>query len=311
MDAGKQVAEHALLLPDGIRFSRYNTRRDWTDDVLARLREFYGRYTDPSGSTRVNLQGLQWDTNAGGRLPLPNYLSVLWDAREKLQSGVLTPAQLAEEHKLNSKYMAVLWSVLDKPQSTALLARIQNRFATLPRAELPQLINEIAAWQNALTRFQSVGHMKPWLAEAEPLVERQDLRVKCEPTDERGQIVMQLAAGSAGDSANDYLLWQQPRLVLAGRTDIDLRDLPLVAQHFASRQAEVLSLAHKSLRAAAQYLHSGELQPPNLETLAVIMKYRSRCSRLGSTTCRSLPVDRSDWSNCLPINCAKGQVMIS
>lgn len=268
MDAGKKVAEHALLLPDGIRFSKVNTRRDWTDDVLTRLREFYGRYTDPSGSTRVNLQGLQWDTNAGGRLPLPTYLSVLLEARDKLRSGALTPAELAREHKLNAKYMSILWNSFSQPQSTALLDRVQKRFDTLTPAELPQLINEIAAWQNALTRFQSVGHMKPWLADAEPLVERQDLRVKCEPSNSQGEIVLQLAAGSAGEPANDYLLWQQPRLVLPGRTDISLRDLPLVAQHFSSQQTLVLTSAEKSLQAAAEYMKSGDQQPPNLETLS-------------------------------------------
>lgn len=267
MDAGKKVAEHAILLPDGIRFSKFNTRRDWTDDVLSRLREFYGRYTDPSGSTRVNLQGLHWDTNAGGRLPLPTYMSVMLEAREKLMSGQITTDKLAAEHKLNAKYMSILWSVLGKPQSTALLDRIQKRFASITIAELPQLINEIAAWQTALTRFQSVGHMKPWLADVEPLVERQDLRWKCE-ANEGDSTVAQLAAGSAGEAANDYLLWQQPRLVLAGRADIYLRDLPLVAQHYDSQQTLVLSSTEKCLKAAADYIQSGDQQAPNIDSLS-------------------------------------------
>lgn len=267
MDAGKQVAEHAILLPDGIHFSKFNTRRDWTDDVLRRLREFYGRYTDPSGSTRVNLQGLQWDTNAGGRLPLPTYMSVLLGSRDKLQSGELTPAQLAAEHKLNAKYMGILWNTLGQPQETALLDRIQKRFAVLKPDELPQLVAEVAAWQNALTRFQSVGHMKPWLADVEPLVERQDLRVKCE-AGASGETVLQLAVGAAGDPANDFVLWQQPRLVQAGRTDITLRDLPLVLQHFSSQQNLLLASSEKCLQAAATYIQSGDAQPPNIETLS-------------------------------------------
>ena len=46
LDAGKKIADHAVLLPDGIRFSPAATRRDWTDEVLARIRSFYGRFTD-------------------------------------------------------------------------------------------------------------------------------------------------------------------------------------------------------------------------------------------------------------------------
>ena len=35
LDAGKKIADHAVLLPDGIRFSPGATRRDWTDELLA------------------------------------------------------------------------------------------------------------------------------------------------------------------------------------------------------------------------------------------------------------------------------------
>jgi hypothetical protein len=55
LDAGKKVADHAVLLPDGIRFSPGATRRDWTDEVLARIRNFYARFTDSGGGTQVNL----------------------------------------------------------------------------------------------------------------------------------------------------------------------------------------------------------------------------------------------------------------
>ena len=34
LDAAKDIAEHAVLLPDGFRFSPSKTRRDWTDENL-------------------------------------------------------------------------------------------------------------------------------------------------------------------------------------------------------------------------------------------------------------------------------------
>ena len=45
-DAGKQIARHAVLLPDGFRFSRHVTRREWTDEILAQIREFYADFVD-------------------------------------------------------------------------------------------------------------------------------------------------------------------------------------------------------------------------------------------------------------------------
>src|SRR5688500_12767801 len=42
LDAAKEVSSHAVLLPDGFRFSEHTTRRDWTNETLARIRAFYG-----------------------------------------------------------------------------------------------------------------------------------------------------------------------------------------------------------------------------------------------------------------------------
>ena len=68
LDAAKEVASHAVLLPDGFRFSPHTTARDWTDDTLAQIRDFYSQFTDAGGGSQVNLQGIVFDTNQGGRL---------------------------------------------------------------------------------------------------------------------------------------------------------------------------------------------------------------------------------------------------
>ena len=70
LDAAKEVARHAVLLPDGVRFSSSTSQRDWTEERLAAIRQFYGRYTQNGGGTSVNLQGIQFDTRDGGVLPL-------------------------------------------------------------------------------------------------------------------------------------------------------------------------------------------------------------------------------------------------
>ena len=76
LDAAKDIASHAMLLPDGIRFSPKNTRRDWTEEILAEIRGFYRQFTDNGGGTAVNLQGIKFNTNAGGRLPVEPYFSL-------------------------------------------------------------------------------------------------------------------------------------------------------------------------------------------------------------------------------------------
>ena len=39
-EAAKNISRHAVLLPGGIRFSRYTTRRDWTDEIVQKIRGF-------------------------------------------------------------------------------------------------------------------------------------------------------------------------------------------------------------------------------------------------------------------------------
>ena len=77
--AAKAIASHAVLLPDGFRFSEKSTRRDWTDEIVSDIRRLYGRYTDAEGSRRVQLQGLEFQAESGGRIPLERYLKATID----------------------------------------------------------------------------------------------------------------------------------------------------------------------------------------------------------------------------------------
>jgi len=92
LDAGKDVATHAVLLPDGIRFSPKTTTRDWTEELLTQIRAFYREFTDPRGGDKVNLQGIVFETNEGGRLPLEKYLAATLELRSKYSNAL--PANL-------------------------------------------------------------------------------------------------------------------------------------------------------------------------------------------------------------------------
>ncbi|HVJ80021.1 MAG TPA: DUF1587 domain-containing protein, partial [Planctomycetia bacterium] len=120
-DAGKEVARHAVLLPDGIRFSPASTRADWTNEALDRIRGFYRRFAASGGGAKVNLQGVIFDTNDGGLLPVENYVAALLAERAAIAAGSKSVEAVARDRKLNAKYLGILWRTLeDRSPSLAL-----------------------------------------------------------------------------------------------------------------------------------------------------------------------------------------------
>ena len=92
INAAKETAEHAVLLPDGFRFSTGKTRRDWTDESIAKLRAFYTI------------------TPSDGRLSVAPYLIATVRHREALTAGKFQ--EIAAKEKLNAKYLGILWQTL-------------------------------------------------------------------------------------------------------------------------------------------------------------------------------------------------------
>ncbi len=104
LDAAKDIANHAVLLPDGIAFSPSTSQRDWAEEKLAAIRAFYGRYSVPGGGSAVNLQGIKFDTKDGGVLPLEKYLEATLELRDALpgstnRSFPRTPAHSPRERE--------------------------------------------------------------------------------------------------------------------------------------------------------------------------------------------------------------------
>jgi len=97
LDAARDVADHAMLLPGRIQFSPSTTSRDWTNEKLAAIRSFYDRYCGSEGGTPVNLQGVQFETNGGGRLPLERCLQALLQNRDALLQGTARIEQIAAD----------------------------------------------------------------------------------------------------------------------------------------------------------------------------------------------------------------------
>src|SRR6185295_12481604 len=66
-------------------------------------------------------------------------------------------------------------------------------------------------------------------------------------------VTLYLVAGDAGDgNENDFVVWQQPRLVTQGRPDLLLRDIREVTQELTMRRENILATTEKALAAAAE-----------------------------------------------------------
>jgi hypothetical protein len=259
LDAAKEVAEHAVLLPDGFRFSPGTTPRDWADEGLGKIREFYREFTDPTGGDRVNLQGVVFDTNQGGRLPVERYLAATIADRQALTSGAKSIEAVAGERGLNAKYLGTLWSVLSSREPSLLLKQVQARWRGARVEDVPALASEVSAWQDGLWRFASVGHIgkvggpKAWMEPVNPLVAGREVRFRASPPPDAREVTISLVATDAGDgNEHDFVAWRRPRLVAPGRPDLPLRDLRRVAADLLATRDRLFAETAKYLEAAAE-----------------------------------------------------------
>ncbi len=259
LDAAREVAGHAVLLPDGISFSAKNTQRDWTEEKLAAIREFYARYSVTGGAQAVNLQGIQFDTNSGGRLPVESYIAVTLTEREALQKGTKTIAAAAAEHGLNAKYLGTLWSALTDSKPSLVLDLIRARWRAAGPGDAAAVSALVAQWQKALWRFTTVGHIgkrdgpTAWQVPVVPLAARQDLKMKLTPPPDGADVTLYLTASDAGDgNGHDFAVWENPRLVAPGRPEVPLRDVPIVLRQLTAARANLTATTAKCLNAAAE-----------------------------------------------------------
>ena len=262
LDAAKDVASHAVLLPDGIRFSPNQTRRDWTNERLTRIREIYRQYSSAGSGTSVSVQEIQVNTNQEGRLPVDRYLLATLEERDALNAKTKTIEAVAAERSLSPKYLGLLWTMLNTPETESwslLLAPLRERWKTAKPDQIPQLMELISPWQNALWKFNSVGQIglhpdiKAWQVPASPLVTRQDFRVKLPAADANGEVLVTLVSDDAGDgTAFDQVLWERPRIVAPGRPDLLLKDVARVSAELATNRTRHFTQAARCLAAAAE-----------------------------------------------------------
>jgi hypothetical protein len=273
LDAAKEVASHAVLLPDGFRFSPHTTARDWTDDTLAEIRSFYSQFSDSGGGSKVNLQGVVFDTNQGGRLPVEKYLTATLAERDAIKDGRKSVDAVARQHKLNAKYLRILWETLSDTKPSLLLDDVRARWRDAKPKDAAALTAYLAEWQKSLWHFSSVGVIgrtggpKRWMEPLNPLTAKQDIKFKIPDVADGNDVVISFVATDAGDgNKSDFVIWQTPRLVSPGRPDLSLRDVREVAQNLAARRKQLFDHAAAYLAAADEIATSDK--PINLAKTA-------------------------------------------
>ena len=259
LDAGKDIASHAMLLPHGIEFSPKSTSRDWTNQRLDEIRQFYARYSDSGGATAVNLQGIQFETNGGGRLPLELYLRTTMIERDALRAGSKTIAEVAREHGLNEKYLTALWMALNDTQPSLVLDMLRAQWRDAKPEDTPALVAAIVQWQQTLWRFTTIGHIgkrdgpAAWQVPVQPLAARQEIRVKMPAPQDGKNITLYLATSDASDgNTHDFAVWENPRFVAAGQPDLLLRDVRHAVATLSAHREQVVNSVAACLNAAAE-----------------------------------------------------------
>ena len=295
LDAAADIAKHAVLLPDGIRFSPSTMRQDWANEILAEIRAIYAKHSSSEGASQVNLQGIIFQTNDGGRLPLKQYLDLLVRFRDQRKGAAANLETMAAEAKLNPRYAKALLEALEGDRPSWLLDQVRPVWKEGGPDTAAKLAALIIPWQQALTRFQSVGHMKPWMVppqfttlktgDAGPMNENtpswksmpttggfpataatQEIRLEIPAGGPGGAQTLYLSAGDAGDGPEgDLLVWSNARLSLLGQKPIPLAELRAFVEERLARREKLLALTPKALAAAEEALTSrGEVDVAGL-----------------------------------------------
>jgi len=253
LKASKEIASHAILLPDGIRFSPSNTRRDWTDESVAQMRRFYAGYT-------TDLDG-HWT-------PQP-YLWALVRHRDDLAAGKVTPAAVAASEKLSPKYLAKLHEALSAGDPHGPMGRLRSLLGRASAEDAGTLGAEVAAWQGPLWTFQNIGSyrygnvVRP-VANEPALVDLKVTRTALKPAPGQGEVVLYLVARDLSAAGGPgHAVWDRPRFEGNGQPLL-LRDYAEFGPRYEMDYAAIFAETPRYLAATIEAAHDRNLSADDL-----------------------------------------------
>ena len=189
---------------------------------------------------------------------------------------------VARERGLSAKYLGSLVKLLSSTEPSPLLDGLRSRWRAAKPADAASLAADVAPWQKVLWKFSSVGHIgkvggpKAWMEPVNPLSTKQEVHLKLAAPTNGNDFVIYLVANDAGDgNANDFVVWQQPRLVVPGRPNLLLRDVRDFTRELTARRDKVFASTAKCLTAAAEV--SAARTSLTWQSLPVGMAWTRRC----------------------------------
>ncbi|QDU82386.1 hypothetical protein Pla110_41410 [Polystyrenella longa] len=260
-DAAKGIASHVVLLPDGIRFSTGSSRRDFTDETVARIQEIYTRHTGPMGDSHLldqwNVADTAVLTKDDGRVDLARYFGVLLKHRDSLISGKVNFEEIASAEKVNAKYLQLLGTMLVAPlDDSILLNQLRQRWQTVTPEQGDEIIAEIRAWQQQLWKYNKVGQfgsIRAWQEGVNPISSSRQFRFPLSSEKAGEDLILSLQANNAGDeSPDDVVLWHQPRFVRPGQSTLLLSDVRAISILLPELRTETLTKIENYLSAAQE-----------------------------------------------------------
>ncbi len=273
LDAGKAIASHAVLLPDGFRFSPHTSRPDWSNAIVEEIRTFY-REALQAGfidfGYRSQVGTVDPKDSSEGRLDEAPYFEALIKYREVLLGEPGAAASLAREENLNPKYFALLArELLAEPDpGSVLINQWRSRWRAAAIGDGEALAQWVRRWKDGLWEFNPVGHLGgyvfDWQENLDPVSTQAALRLKLEsgsaPNDLEAHVTVSLTAGTAGDGAvGDVVRWRHPRLVRPGKSPLHLGDVPWVWDGFLNFRQALFSQTSELLRAAFEAKPAGKV----------------------------------------------------
>lgn len=265
LKAAKGVAEHLVLLPDGIGFSQQLSERDRTDEILHEIRQFYLTYTVPGGDTARNLQGVRFLSQDAGVVKLAPYISATIRFRTQLLEGSTTIGDVAREEQLNQKYLELIWNSLIDESPSILLKPIRTHWRGATLDDVEAVVSEIERLQQTLWRFTSVGHIgkrdgpTAWQEPISPIAYEQEFAVSLniDPSAPEGKLFLATFASGDGETG-DVARWIRPRLSISGLPEISLTLAEKIASTAEDIRDRELARTSEYLDALASSEQSGE-----------------------------------------------------
>lgn len=226
LTAARDVASHAVLLPDGFRFSPATTSRDWSNEIVHAIRQFYHTILqtdaiDFSYQPGREVGKVEPADGSEGRLNLLPYLEALVQHQSALRQDPSMAGEIALNRGLNQKYFGILATALfseEPPVHSGLLAALRQQVEQSSVQDVPSLLHWIRTWQNQLWRFDGVGHLgeiRPWQNPVNPISESPAIQIQLPRPDSSptGIRIGMQSIDLTGGGTTQGIRWVQPRIL--------------------------------------------------------------------------------------------------